>query len=227
MRRWQKEEIDKAIKLHNEGFRFNKIGEQLDRSEKSVRVKLYSLNLTENLEVKHIIKECSCCSNKFESLISENRKFCSQTCSAKINNKGRKKIKNCLNCDDELGQYAKKYCSANCQQDFQRKKIFEDIENNNYHSLDSIMYKKFIYERDGEKCSNCGWSEINDFSGKIPLELHHIDCNPDNNDIDNLQILCPNCHSLTKNWKGITSGGGRHSKRRVQRRENYKNGKPC
>lgn len=30
----------------------------------------------------------------------------------------------------------------------------------------------------------------------LPLELHHKDCNHFNNTLDNLQILCPNCHSI-------------------------------
>ncbi|WP_083937631.1 HNH endonuclease [Hymenobacter aerophilus] len=36
----------------------------------------------------------------------------------------------------------------------------------------------------------------------IPLELHHI--NGINNDhrLENLQLLCPNCHALTDNYRG-------------------------
>ena len=36
----------------------------------------------------------------------------------------------------------------------------------------------------------------------IPIELHHIDGNRFNNKLDNLQILCPNCHALTDNYSG-------------------------
>ncbi len=35
----------------------------------------------------------------------------------------------------------------------------------------------------------------------MPLELHHIDGNSNNNKLDNLQLLCPNCHSLTPNYR--------------------------
>ena len=42
------------------------------------------------------------------------------------------------------------------------------------------------------KCECCGLSE---WMGKpIPLELHHKDGNHWNNDLENLQILCANCH---------------------------------
>ncbi len=36
----------------------------------------------------------------------------------------------------------------------------------------------------------------------IPLEVHHIDGDNRNNDVDNLLLLCPNCHALTNNYRG-------------------------
>lgn len=50
------------------------------------------------------------------------------------------------------------------------------------------------------KCESCGLEE---WKGKpIPLEVHHIDGDELNSDLSNLQILCPNCHALTDNYKG-------------------------
>ena len=37
---------------------------------------------------------------------------------------------------------------------------------------------------------------------KIPLELHHINGDNTDNRIENLQLLCPNCHALTDNYRG-------------------------
>ena len=37
---------------------------------------------------------------------------------------------------------------------------------------------------------------------KIPLEVHHLDGDRMNNELSNLQLLCPNCHALTENWRG-------------------------
>jgi len=51
------------------------------------------------------------------------------------------------------------------------------------------------------KCEECGWSKKSN-DGRLPLELHHIDGNARNNCLDNLQILCPNCHSLKPNYRG-------------------------
>lgn len=42
------------------------------------------------------------------------------------------------------------------------------------------------------KCQLCNQEEW--FDQPIPLELHHMDCNPYNNHLDNLRMLCPNCH---------------------------------
>lgn len=48
-----------------------------------------------------------------------------------------------------------------------------------------------------ESCLNTTWNNV-----PIPLEVHHKDGNKNNNDIDNLQLLCPNCHALTDTYKG-------------------------
>lgn len=48
------------------------------------------------------------------------------------------------------------------------------------------------------RCECCGLSE---WMGKpIPLELHHKDFNHYNNSLDNLQILCSNCHMQAHNY---------------------------
>ncbi|MCA9748395.1 MAG: HNH endonuclease, partial [Romboutsia sp.] len=52
-----------------------------------------------------------------------------------------------------------------------------------------------------EKCNNTHW-----FKKKITLEIHHIDGNRTNNEENNLQLLCPNCHSQTKNWRNKANG---------------------
>lgn len=62
---------------------------------------------------------------------------------------------------------------------------------------------------DGIKKEECEFCGINEWMGqKLKLELHHIDGNRFNNNFDNLQILCPNCHSLTPNHSKNKSPGG-------------------
>ena len=65
----------------------------------------------------------------------------------------------------------------------------------NSHKLRNKLIE-FGYKE--SKCELCGISE---WLGKpVKLQLHHIDGNHDNNELSNLQILCPNCHSMTDNF---------------------------
>lgn len=70
-------------------------------------------------------------------------------------------------------------------------------ENVKYQS--SELLKRLIKEGLKEKkCECCGLTE---WQGKeIPLELHHINGNHNDNRIENLQLLCPNCHAQTDNF---------------------------
>lgn len=52
----------------------------------------------------------------------------------------------------------------------------------------------------GWKCERCGRTEWE--GQRIPLCVHHIDGNHINNQIENLQVLCPNCHAQTDNYCG-------------------------
>ena len=63
------------------------------------------------------------------------------------------------------------------------------------------LCKKLI--REGYKEAKCERCQRFEWEGRpIPLEIHHVDGNRDNNGLDNLQILCPNCHALTDTYKG-------------------------
>lgn len=70
----------------------------------------------------------------------------------------------------------------------------------NYEDLSfERLRKRVIYEQEG-KCNNC---ELETWLNEdIPLELEHKDGNNKNNDRNNLEMLCPNCHALTKTWRG-------------------------
>lgn len=65
------------------------------------------------------------------------------------------------------------------------------------NKLKNKLLKENILEN---KCYNCG---ITQWQNKpIVLQLHHIDGNNTNNNLENLQLLCPNCHSQTDNYCG-------------------------
>jgi len=49
-------------------------------------------------------------------------------------------------------------------------------------------------------CEQCGWAEYSK-DGRLPLELDHINSDRTDNRLSNLRILCPNCHSLTSQYR--------------------------
>lgn len=93
----------------------------------------------------------------------------------------------------------------------------ENILANNIEYQSCKLLKRLIDEGYKEyKCEICGitqWMEK-----KISLTLHHKDGNHLNNKLENLQILCPNCHSQTDNYAGrALRKNGEHKKKKVKK----------
>ena len=79
-------------------------------------------------------------------------------------------------------------------------------------TFESYKLKKRLFKAKLKKvrCELCGWVEKTK-DGRIPLELDHVNGDNRDNRIENLRILCPNCHSLQPTHRGSNkkrSGGG-------------------
>ena len=71
----------------------------------------------------------------------------------------------------------------------------------NYEYSSNKLRKRLISEGIKEhKCECCGLKEW--LNEPIPLELDHVDGDHYNNTIENLKILCPNCHAKTPTYRG-------------------------
>ena len=145
-----------------------------------------------------------------------NPRFCSRSCSAQVTNResprrnkgsGWKETK-CIECNVDFEYHcsrsAGKYCSNACQGKRRNRKTVEAWKNSpeSYKRITNSI-KIHLREEAGNCCSGCGWNKKNPITGNCPLEIHHRDGNSENNTPENLQVLCPNCHSLTETWKAL------------------------
>lgn len=127
-------------------------------------------------------------------------------------NRGKKTIHKCLNCGKEFehrcnGSY-NKFCCVLCQHEYEYNEYIKRWKNGEENGISgkygiSSHIRKYLFEKYNGKCQICGWNEENPISHKIPLQIHHIDGNCLNNREDNLQLLCPNHHSLTETFGNL------------------------
>jgi heterodisulfide reductase subunit B len=91
-------------------------------------------------------------------------------------------------------------------------RTFENIRS------DGGRKKRLISERGHqcEVCLNSEWCEK-----PIPIELDHIDGNPQNHSKDNLRLICPNCHAQTDTYKGKNIGKNGQTPRSLKLKKYY------
>jgi Zn finger protein HypA/HybF involved in hydrogenase expression len=92
--------------------------------------------------------------------------------------------------------------------EIRKENHIKQILESNYEDLsfESLRFR-ILYEQEN-KCNHCG---LDKWLGKdIILELEHKDGNNKNNVRDNLEMICPNCHSLTQTWRGRNKRERRH-----------------
>lgn len=85
-------------------------------------------------------------------------------------------------------------------------------------TFQSFKLKKRLFKEGIKKpkCEICSWAKVSE-DGRLPLELDHINGDRHDNRLENLRILCPNCHSLQPTHRGRNmqtrrgGGVGRHA----------------
>jgi len=114
-------------------------------------------------------------------------------------------MKECKNCGNKIPN-RNVYCNNHCQNDYENKqRLNEWMDGKNFTrqggtSIPQWM-RRHLLENSNYQCSECGWGQLNEYTNTVPLDIDHIDGDAYNNMIDNLRVLCPNCHSLKKTFK--------------------------
>lgn len=130
--------------------------------------------------------------------------------------RSKEEISFCEYCDKKVFLFEKyyhkfKYCSLKCSAKGMCRNNIEKWKNGEQIGYRSI--KRYLIEIHGEKCEKCNWAERNEITNNIPLEIHHKDGDYKNNKENNLEILCPNCHSLTPNYKRLNKNSSRTNRK--------------
>ena len=135
-------------------------------------------------------------------------KYCSLRCAnARY---GHRVCKPCAVCGKIVPLAKQTYCSRECHRrsEFERRR--EILEGGGYCGIYCNGFiRKYLVYRFGDRCSKCGWDKRHPKTGRVPVEVEHIDGDYRNNRLENLTLLCPNCHSLTDTFRGLNRGRGR------------------
>lgn len=120
--------------------------------------------------------------------------FCSMVCYGKY----CRKEQPCLVCKAPIqAHFNKKTCSRACANKH-RTGIKYKLNRPRDKVVDQRRIKLRLLEFRGKACEGCGYSKIE------ILQIHHKDRNRQNNDLRNLELICPNCHYeehfLEKSW---------------------------
>jgi len=150
-------------------------------------------------------------------------KFCSHSCNAVFNNTKRGITiykKTCLGCSSvfKFPKNNRKYCSISCQAKLKNEQVireWKEGKNKGYSGKTMLVppwLRRYLFEKFKSKCCKCGWCEINPSTNKTPLEVNHKDGDAANTKEENLELLCPNCHSLTPNFRALNKNSKRNRK---------------
>lgn len=125
--------------------------------------------------------------------------YCSRVCYIR----GREKVTACPSCGARLlAHQRKKSCSRACANRL-RKGIKYKTGRRKDKAQTIRLLKVELMELRGPCCERCRY-------GRVPiLVVHHKDRNRSNNALENLELLCPNCHAeehYGESGMGVPSG---------------------
>lgn len=125
---------------------------------------------------------------------NKNRVFCGITCYGKSCRKERP----CSVCGKLiLAKFNKKTCSRRCSNTQRQGVHYRTGRLRDKVTSQRFLKIRLLKER-GQKCERCSYKKFE------ILQVHHKDRNRNNNNLENLALICPNCHYeehfLEKSW---------------------------
>lgn len=116
-----------------------------------------------------------------------------------------------LKCNIDISHFTGQGWKKNRKFEFSPRKDLGDIlkKGTSFQSF-KLKNRLFLAGIKKPKCEICGWAELS-IDGRIPVELDHINGDSTDNRLDNLRILCPNCHSLQSTHRGMNQGRHRRT----------------
>ncbi len=180
------------------------------------RQKLTELSERNKLDYLANPKLCPNCKGPIPYEKKTENTFCSQSCCASYTQRGRKRKPAptflCAHCGTKNEGKRGKFCNSQCSAEFRKFDIEAwlrgEVSGNTVMGCSNAI-KRYLLEQCDNKCPKCGWGESNPVTGIVPLEVNHIDGDSKNNRPDNLEVLCPNCHSLTPNFRALNKKSSR------------------
>ena len=150
---------------------------------------------------------------------TKNRRFCSRSCCAKITNveypkrvKRNRSERTCSRCTKHFKSSTKTqvFCSKQCRELDHLDRFMNTLCIDSDKKTPYIKTYCLKYGLLRNECYECGMTE---WRGRpAPLELDHINGENTDNRIENLRILCANCHAQTPTYRWKNA----HRKRREQ-----------
>lgn len=160
--------------------------------------------------IRRLERNCLFCQKPFQAAVKHinagNGRYCSRSCSGKAGNpyKARQPNVTCAYCHKgfwihntriKLSKSGLYFCCREHKDVASRLGGIEAIQPDHYGKSEILGYREMAFRHYPKVCNRCGFDKF--------VIVHHKDRDRSNNKIENLEVLCPNCHALEHHCSGM------------------------